>query len=128
PGSLLDTLQPEYDTENPKATRAEGNNARKPRPGRRWRGATRREQKRMVKKIALEEHFLSPGFEEYWRSTVGDVDPAILKQVSARLTDFGELRLAAMDRAGITRSVLSIAGPGVQAEKDAHTATRNARA
>jgi 2,3-dihydroxybenzoate decarboxylase len=82
----------------------------------------------MVKKIALEEHFLCPGFEDYWRSTVGDVDPAILKQVSARLTDFGELRLAAMDRAGITRSVLSIAGPGVQAEKDANTATRNALA
>ena len=29
----------------------------------------------MVKKIALEEHFLCPGFEDYWRPTVGDVDP-----------------------------------------------------
>ena len=39
---------------------------------------------------------------------VGDVDPAIYSQVVARLSDFGELRLAAMDRAGIARSVLSL--------------------
>jgi 2,3-dihydroxybenzoate decarboxylase len=82
----------------------------------------------MVKKIALEEHFLSPGFEDYWKPTVGDVDPAIYKQVVARLSEFGEARLTAMDRAGIARSVLSIAGPGVQAERDAKTADRNARA
>jgi 2,3-dihydroxybenzoate decarboxylase len=82
----------------------------------------------MVKKIALEEHFLCPGFEDYWKPTVGDVDPAIYQRVVARRSDFGELRLAAMDRAGIARSVLSIAGPGVQAERDAKTACRNARA
>ena len=82
----------------------------------------------MVKKIALEEHFLCPGFEGYWQPTVGDVDPAIYNQVVARLSDFGELRLAAMDRAGIARSVLSLAGPGVQAERDSKTACRNARA
>jgi 2,3-dihydroxybenzoate decarboxylase len=82
----------------------------------------------MVKKIALEEHFLCPGFDDYWKPTVGDVDPAIYQRVIARLSDFGELRLAAMDQAGIARSVLSIAGPGVQAERDAKTACRNARA
>jgi 2,3-dihydroxybenzoate decarboxylase len=81
----------------------------------------------MVNKIALEEHFLCPGFETYWKTTVGNVDPAILGQVVARLTDFGEMRLAAMDGAGITRSVLSLAGPGVQAEPDAATAVRKAR-
>jgi 2,3-dihydroxybenzoate decarboxylase len=82
----------------------------------------------MVKKIALEEHFLCPGFEAYWQPTVGDVDPAIYAQVVARLSDFGELRLAAMDQAGIARSVLALAGPGVQAERDITTARRNARA
>jgi 2,3-dihydroxybenzoate decarboxylase len=82
----------------------------------------------MVKKIALEEHFLCPGFEDYWQPTVGDVDPAIYRQVVARLSDFGELRLAAMDQAGIARSVLALAGPGVQAERDVATARRNARA
>jgi 2,3-dihydroxybenzoate decarboxylase len=82
----------------------------------------------MVAKIALEEHFLCPGFEDYWQATVSDVDPAILKQVMARLSDFGELRLKSMDGAGITRAVLSIAGPGVQAERDAATAVKVARA
>jgi 2,3-dihydroxybenzoate decarboxylase len=82
----------------------------------------------MVRKIALEEHFLCPGFEDYWKPTVGNVDPKILSQVLARLTDFGEMRLSVMDKAGIARAVLSVAGPGVQAERDAATAVRNARA
>jgi 2,3-dihydroxybenzoate decarboxylase len=81
----------------------------------------------MVKKIALEEHFLCPEVEPYWRATVEDVPPAILKTVTARLTDFGDGRLEIMDRAGIARSVLSIAGPGVQAERDAAAATSKAR-
>jgi 2,3-dihydroxybenzoate decarboxylase len=81
----------------------------------------------MVEKIALEEHFLCPGFEHYWQPTVGDVDPAIYRQVVTRLSDFGEMRLAAMDQAGIARAVLSLAGPGVQAERDPRTACRKAR-
>jgi 2,3-dihydroxybenzoate decarboxylase len=81
----------------------------------------------VVQKIALEEHFLCPGFEDYWKSTVGDVDPQILSQVVGRLSDFGASRLDAMDRAGITRAVLSLSGPGVQAEPDTATAVRKAR-
>ncbi len=81
----------------------------------------------MVKKIALEEHFLSPGFDDYWRPTVANVDPKFAETLLARLTDFGEMRLQAMDQAGIARSVLSIAGPGVQCERDAATALRRAR-
>ncbi len=30
----------------------------------------------MVKKIALEEHFLDPATEPYWRPTMVDVAPA----------------------------------------------------
>ena len=82
----------------------------------------------MVRKIALEEHFLSPGYEEYWRPTVGGVDPTVAANLLARLTEFGETRLRAMDEAGIARAVLSIAGPGVQSERDTATACRNARA
>src|ERR1041385_8719619 len=78
-------------------------------------------------KIALEEHFLCAGFESYWKPTVGDVEPAILAQVISRLSDFGEQRLAAMDRAGIARAVLSLSGPGVQAERDSAVAVRKAR-
>ncbi len=82
----------------------------------------------MVKKIALEEHFLCPGFIEYWDPTTADLPAERRKQALARLTDFGEQRLAAMDQAGIARAVLGLAGPGVQAERDAPTAVRNARA
>jgi len=81
----------------------------------------------MVKKIALEEHFLSPGYEGYWWPTVGGVDPKVASNLLARLTDFGEMRLQAMDEAGIARSVLSIAGPGVQSQTDAAVALRHAR-
>jgi 2,3-dihydroxybenzoate decarboxylase len=77
-----------------------------------------------VRKIALEEHFLAPGFEEYWLKTVENVDPKLYGQVLARLNDFGDLRLEAMDKAGIAHSVLSLAGPGVQAENDVAKATR----
>ena len=45
-----------------------------------------------------------------------------------RNIDFGEMRLASMDAAGISRAVLGLAGPGVQAEKDAATAVRTAKA
>lgn len=81
----------------------------------------------MTIKIALEEHFLCRGFEEYWKSTVEDVDPKLLGRVVDNLTDFGERRLGGMDEAGIERAVLSLAGPGVQIEHDTGVATRRAR-
>jgi 2,3-dihydroxybenzoate decarboxylase len=82
--------------------------------------------KNMLKKIALEEHFLSPGLVEYWMPTVAGIDPAIATRLYSRLNDLGEQRLNAMDGAGIEHAVLSIAGPGVQAERDTATATRRA--
>src|SRR5471032_774480 len=81
----------------------------------------------MVAKIALEEHFMCPGFVEYWNPTAADLPQHIRERALARLTDFGETRLAAMDQAGIARAVLGLAGPGVQAERDSATAVRNAR-
>src|ERR1700733_9416310 len=81
----------------------------------------------MVRKIALEEHFLPPGFEGYWRSTVGHIDPKRAGKLLAALTDFGEARLKSMDEAGIARAVLGLAGPGVQVERDTATAVRNAK-
>jgi 2,3-dihydroxybenzoate decarboxylase len=81
----------------------------------------------MVRKIALEEHFLCPDFIDYWAPTAADLPPAIRERALSRLTDFGETRLAVMDQAGITRAVLGLAGPGVQAERDVATAVRNAR-
>jgi 2,3-dihydroxybenzoate decarboxylase len=81
----------------------------------------------MVRKIALEEHFLSPGLVEYWRPTMSEVPPERAEYYYRHLTDFGELRQKSMDGAGIARAVLSIAGPGVQAERDPAKATRAAR-
>jgi 2,3-dihydroxybenzoate decarboxylase len=102
------------------------------RPAERWRAAEQRQLHResavaVCAKIALEEHFLCPGFEDYWKTTVGDVDPAVAGRLVARLSDFGEQRLSAMDRAGIVRVVLSLSGPGVQVETDTATAIRKAR-
>jgi 2,3-dihydroxybenzoate decarboxylase len=79
-----------------------------------------------VKKIALEEHFMTPGMEAYWKTTMGNVDPKMYQHVVGRLFDFGEVRLAAMDRAGIEIAVLGLAGPGVQIERDAAVARRGA--
>ena len=80
-----------------------------------------------MKKIALEEHFLASGFEEYWAPTAGSIDRTVYHRLLAQLTDFGDLRLDAMDRAGIERSVLSLSGPGVQIERDRAVACRKAR-
>jgi 2,3-dihydroxybenzoate decarboxylase len=81
----------------------------------------------MVQKIALEEHFLSPGLVDYWKPTMTEVPPAFVEQLFKRLTDFGGARLETMDKAGIAKAVLAISGPGVQAERDPATAARKAR-
>ena len=79
----------------------------------------------MVSKIALEEHFLFPDFIEYWSPTVVDLPTQRRDKALSRLTDFGEMRLTAMNEAGI--AVLALAGPGAQAERDTTTAMRRAR-
>jgi 2,3-dihydroxybenzoate decarboxylase len=81
----------------------------------------------MVSKIALEEHFLCPGFIEYWNPTVASMPAEKRDNLLKRCTDFGEQRIASMDAAGISRAVLSLAGPGVQAEPDERIAIRRAR-
>lgn len=69
---------------------------------------------------------MSPALEEYWRPTMATVPPKIFKAIYSRLTNFGALRLREMDGAGIDVAVLSIAGPGVQVERDAKRATAKA--
>lgn len=81
----------------------------------------------MVAKIALEEHCMTPGLIEYWQPTMTDVPAAVADKVLGRLTDYSGERIEIMDRAGITRSILAIAGPGVQAERDPSTAVKRAR-
>lgn len=80
----------------------------------------------MVRKLALEEHFLSPGLVDYWRPTVAEIARPMVDDLYRRLTEFGDVHLASMDRAGIVKAVLSISGPGVQVERDANVAIRKA--
>ncbi|SPF78479.1 amidohydrolase family protein [Pseudoprimorskyibacter insulae] len=78
-------------------------------------------------KIALEEHFMHPDFFDYFGKTSGNISPALFGKAREALLDFGERRLAAMDVIGVEKSVLSLAGPGVQAEKRTETAVSLAR-
>lgn len=78
-------------------------------------------------KIALEEHFVHPDFFEYFAKTAVNISPALFGTAREALLDFGDRRLEAMDQAGIRKAVLSLAGPGVQAEKRMDKAVRLAR-
>jgi len=80
----------------------------------------------MLRKIALEEHFLSPGLIEYWTPSVAAIDRTAADILFRRLTDFGDTRLETMARSGIERAVLAAAGPGVGAEPVIATAVRKA--
>ena len=55
----------------------------------------------MVKKIALEEHVLTPGLIDYWRPTMTTVPPALTADLFTRLTDFGDVRLEKIGRAHV---------------------------
>jgi len=77
-----------------------------------------------MRKIALEEHFPTGGLEQYWVPTVVD-DPAIYNRLYAQLVDFGSLCLDAMDRTGIERSVVSLAGPPAAAAHDLERCIRD---
>ena len=81
----------------------------------------------MIRKIALEEHFMAPDFIEYWSTTFGNISPELSDKALGALSDFGGRRLDDMDRNGIEFAVLGLAGPGVQAETDTTLATRRAR-
>ncbi len=78
-------------------------------------------------KIALEEHFMLPEFVEYFAETYPNISPEIAKLGLGVLPDLGDRRIAIMDQNRIDYSVLSIAGPGVQVEKDAAVALRKSK-
>ncbi|MDF0603646.1 amidohydrolase family protein [Psychromarinibacter sp. C21-152] len=75
-------------------------------------------------KIALEEHFMAPEFIEYFNLTAVNISPQLFGKALDALQDFGERRLAAMDGIGVEKAVLSLSGPGVQAEPVTETAVR----
>jgi 2,3-dihydroxybenzoate decarboxylase len=79
-----------------------------------------------IRKIALEEHFMAPGFETYSKVFTKNMPAAAQSYLSSRLVDFDDVRLEEMDRAGIDLMVLSQTAPSVQAETDAELAIRRA--
>ncbi len=80
-----------------------------------------------MRKIALEEHFTRPELSPYAQYEGSNRGSPAFERFQERLLDFGELRLEAMDRAGIDLAVLSVATPGVQAEPDTDVAIKRAR-
>ncbi|MDR3771843.1 MAG: amidohydrolase family protein [Terracidiphilus sp.] len=78
-------------------------------------------------KIALEEHFMLPDFVEYFEETYPNISPEIAKMGLGVLPDLGDKRIEIMDRNGIDFVVLSLAGPGVQVERDAAVALRKSK-
>lgn len=78
-------------------------------------------------KIALEEHFMHADFVDYWATTAPNISPNLFGKARGALEDFGEQRLAAMDSIAVEKAILSLAGPGVQAEPRTATASRLAR-
>lgn len=82
----------------------------------------------MMRKIALEEHFMLPEMEAYYEDIYTTIDRVNGAAWMKRLTDFGQMRLDAMDSAGIERSVLSLTAPGVQREPDLIKAAQAAAA
>lgn len=72
----------------------------------------------MIRKIALEEHFMLPEMAVYYQDVYSTISKDNAPAWMAYLSDFGQMRLETMDAAGIERSVLSLPGPGVQREPD----------
>jgi 2,3-dihydroxybenzoate decarboxylase len=85
------------------------------------------EARTMVKKIALEEHFMMPELAGYFASTKANISPTLFDKAIETLSDFGDRRLSAMSSAGVERAILSVAGPGVLAEAANSIAIRLAR-
>ncbi|NMM28931.1 MAG: amidohydrolase [Glaciimonas sp.] len=80
-----------------------------------------------MKKIVLEEHFLTPALAGYGANVEAFIDPEHFRHYKSRLGDFEDIRLQEMDAHGIDISVLSVTTPGVQVEPDCAIAVRKAK-
>lgn len=78
----------------------------------------------MKKKIAIEEHFTLPNFQDELPQYV---NAKMMKEIEHRLLDLTTMRLKEMDAAGIEYALLSLTAPGVQAEPDPQRAVVRAR-
>lgn len=80
-----------------------------------------------MKKIALEEHFITADLlEDTQKTDFTAMNPQKAAEFQAGLLDFADLRLKAMDEAGIDVSVLSLTDPGIQGIANTKTAVDQA--
>ncbi len=95
--------------------------------------ATLKEKRDNVRKIALEEHFISPAYAQqiHERQSRGDTSliggASFPAELEAKLLDLERNRLATMDTFGIDVQVLSLSTPGIQGEITTEQAIRAAR-
>jgi 2,3-dihydroxybenzoate decarboxylase len=90
-------------------------------------GAGNKKGKKMTSKIALEEHFMTPGFEGYSKPFTSLMSDIQLKELGRKLSDFDGARIEAMNRFDIELMILSQTGPGIQAEESKENAVRLAQ-
>ena len=81
----------------------------------------------MNRKIAVEEHFVTPELTGTIFGSIG-WDPDEWRKIADQLQETGARRLAEMDRYGIEVSVLSLAAPCVQDIVDSRRAIADAHA
>lgn len=80
-----------------------------------------------MKKIALEEHFITPDLlGDTQKTDFVAMNPKLVTDFQTRLLDFNDLRIKAMDEAGVEISVLSLTDPGIQGIADSKTAVAQA--
>jgi len=73
----------------------------------------------MMRTIGLEEHFVTTELASYGATGAKLTTPRIWEEISRRLLDMTDRRLAEMDAARLDVQVLSLTSPGIQAEPDA---------
>jgi 2,3-dihydroxybenzoate decarboxylase len=88
-----------------------------------------KEKRDIVRKISLEEHFISPAYAQQIHDlqSRGDTSTILPAELEAKLLDLGENRLAVMDTYGIDVQVLSHSSPGIQGETNMDHAISIAR-
>jgi len=76
-----------------------------------------------MRKIGLEEHFVTPDLVGYGASARTIAKPDRWEDAGRRLLDLFDERVDEMDAAGLDMQVLSLNAPGIQAEPDAQVAS-----
>jgi 2,3-dihydroxybenzoate decarboxylase len=81
-----------------------------------------------MRKIALEEHFITSDFlQDTQKADFAEMNVRDAADFQSRLLDFDDLRIKAMDEAGIDISVLSLTDPGIQGISDTNIAIELSR-